>query len=406
MIKLAVHGFRGNYKTEGDSEVDASMMLMRILFVVIVASLTFASAKADGAFDWIRAVVGWDDFLDKYAVEKQRCEIAAAYVSKLSADYEAEDKKYAYSPKAESLTIGEFETTKEFQERVERQKDIDRKEEAKVSNQRKLMKEKIEYGKQEFLRQQQECQKRLYDCVYAFTNRLRTVYFSLGADSLPYFDRDSMSFRDIANPFYTPGNVSYKDKERKVKFAVNSDRDDYNLVSWKKDFNEYEGDEIDGYRGREYSECDTFTYWQGSRRLNVNVDEKISLKFKSLADAGRLKKSVSSGETVLWLCCEFKVGLPAEWIISHGHYERVIIDGGALVGILNAIKYGVDSSKIYTEQYKWHPAVIGKVVPIQIQSSKVIVEGCPVQSVPFEVVSSTGTWSAEKCEMGTLTNSK
>lgn len=126
-----------------------------------------------------------------------------------------------------------------------------------------------------------------------------------------------------------------------------------------------------------------------------DVSKTISLKFKALSDAERFKKGVSSDEIKVWFCCEFKAGFPSDWIITQGHYEREKWKNGA-IRVLNMLQYGVDEDTHYLSSAIWHPAVIGKMVPIQIISSKIIIEGKSAKSMEIEIVSQIGTWTLDR----------
>ena len=58
--------------------------------------------------------------------------------------------------------------------------------------------------------------------VSAFTNRLQIAYLNINEKDLPYFDRPSMSFKDIPNPFYLD-RYDWGATTRKVKFVVNAE---------------------------------------------------------------------------------------------------------------------------------------------------------------------------------------
>lgn len=155
---------------------------------------------------------------------------------------------------------------------------------------------------------------------------------------------------------------------------------------------------FDRYRDYNFDNVhDSFVLWkiEKRRKFNMNVAKNISLKFNNLSEAGRFKSDVSSGVVKAWFCCKFRVGVPAKWIVEQGKYEEVI-KRSTVWGILNAIKFGVDNDRFHTGYAIWHPAVIGKIVPISIVESKIIIEGDTVKSMDFEIVSSTGTWALEK----------
>ena len=187
----------------------------------------------------------------------------------------------------------------------------------------------------------------------------------------------------------------------RVKFVVNAEKNDFNSVPISENANEYRGSKIDGLYDQvtyaRYNGSDSFSYWLNKthRKLNVDVSKTISLRFNTLSDAERFKKGVSSDEIKVWFCCEFKVGFPSDWIITQGHYEHEKWKNGA-IRVLNMLQYGADDDTHYLSSAIWHPAVIGKMVPIKIISSKIIVEGESVRSMGIEVVSPIGNWSLER----------
>lgn len=347
--------------------------------------------------DWSVHINGWDTFIgtyEKYKEAIRQYDSATQSVAWVSRRLASIDKENSFK-NADDLKIGEFEEMEEFRARVEKQRRQD--ERLRQDERTKIEKQKQQYMTEADLYLHDS--KELSHCVSAFTNRLQHAYLKINVKDLPYFDRDSMSFKDIRNPFYM-GKYDWGAETRKIKFVVNAEKNDFDSVPMSKDAHKFRGSKIGGLDGQwdyRHDGCDSFTYWLNKthRKLNVGVAKNISLKFSNLSDAGKFKNGVSSGAIKVWFCCEFKVGVPTDWIIAQGHYVRERWKNPA-IGVLNALKYGVDDDTYYLSSAIWHPAVIGKMVPIKIISSKIIVEGESVRSMGIEVVSPIGNWSLER----------
>lgn len=372
--------------------------------LIVIASLLsialFIPCSCAGG-DWGAGIEGLDEFLDKYRKAKGQYELKAAAVSSLAMKIAAVEDKYPLESRAASLTIGEFESTKEFRARVERQKELDEQNGALALQRRKEESAGLEKEKERLLAEALGCQKELSDLAFEFTNEIRAVCAELCAEGLPYFDRDSMSFRNLPSPFFSPEWVSSSEVSNRTKFIVNAEVEDFDTNPMPRNFSKYEGDETYG-DGDDYTfgcRQDSFAYWleQKRRKVNVNVDEVVSLKFKSLSDAGEFKNGLSNGTIKAWLCCSFKVGLPSDWIIEQGHYERSVIKS-PIIGVLNAIKFGVDDDTLRTGKQIWRPAVIGRLVPVRTQAFGLALRGEPVKSMDIEVVAASGKWTVKKLE--------
>ena len=154
-----------------------------------------------------------------------------------------------------------------------------------------------------------------------------------------------------------------------------------------------------------YTGCDSFSYWleKSRRKLNVDIAKTVSLKFKKLSDAELLKRGISSGTIKAWFSCKFMVGFPSDWIVRQGHYklEKKEVKGlGIILTIAQAILHegmADEHDDTLYERKVWCPTVVGKVVPIKIIESKIIIEGELAKTMDVEVVSSTGVWTLEKC---------
>lgn len=365
-------------------------------FCVMITPLL--SSFAVESFDWSAHISDWDTFIETYdKYKKTICQYVSATqsVAWVSKRLTAFDKENPFD-NTKSLKIGEFEEMDEFRARVEKQRRQD--ERFRQDERVKLEKQKQQYTAEAELHLRDN--KELALCVSAFTDKLQNAYKKINGKDLPYFDRDSMSFKDIRNPFYM-GEYDWEAETRKVKFVVNAEKNDFNSVPISMNYNEYRGSTIynidDQVTYTRYNGCDSFTYWLNKkhRKLNVDVSKTVSLRFNNLSDAGRFKKGVSSGTIKVWFCCDFKVGLPTDWIITQGHYVREKWKNAA-INVLNIITYGVDEDTHYLSRANWRPAVIGKIVPITIISNKIIIEGESVKSMGIEVVSPIGTWTLER----------
>ena len=371
------------------------------------------SAKAEGTFDWCVYIDDYNEFIMEYAKCQSEYESATQSLRRVATELAAINEKYPFNHKAHTLKIGEFESLEDFRARVERQKNADKEDENRVLKKRQGEEAKLEEEKTKLLNESKIYREKYISCALAFTNRIREAYLKINAQELPYFDRDSMSFKNICNPFYSSSDVSYEDREREIKFVVNVECTDFDSVFMPEDYHYRMGSKIsvsevkmddsnasrfDRYRDYNFDNVhDSFVLWkiEKRRKFNMNVAKNISLKFNNLSEAGRFKSDVSSGVVKAWFCCKFRVGVPAKWIVEQGKYEEVI-KRSTVWGILNAIKFGVDNDRFHTGYAIWHPAVIGKIVPISIVESKIIIEGDTVKSMDFEIVSSTGTWALEK----------
>lgn len=362
-----------------------------LTFAMIVATPFLSSL----AFDWSTHIDGWNRFVENYEQckrAKKQYDSATndiAWATRILTEINAENPTTAAN-----LKIGEFEEMEVFRARVEQQ----RKQDEKARQDKRV---KFENQKQQYI---YEAQRHLMDNkkfaleVSAFTNRLQIAYLNINEKDLPYFDRPSMSFKDIPNPFYL--DYDWGATTRKVKFVVNAEKNDFDSVPMPVNANEYRGSKIDVYdvdAYKNYAGSDSFSYWlkKTHRRLNIDVAPNVSLKFKNLSDAGIFKSGISSGTIKAWFYCEFRVGLPTDWIITQGHYVRERWKNGA-IRVLNMLSYGVDDDTTYFDRAIWHEADIGIIVPISIISSKVIIEGESTKSMDIKIISPAGIWGLEK----------
>lgn len=342
-----------------------------------------------------------DEFVEKYRKAKSQYDLKVAAASTVGVKIAEIEEKYPLESRAATLAIGEFESTEEFRARVERQKELDKQNGALALQRRKEECAGLEDEKGRLLAEAQGYQKELSAYAYEFTNEMRSAGVELCAENLPYFNRDSMSFKDIPNPFYTQSFITDSERSCKTKFVANADVEDFDSDPMPRDFSTYEGNETDG-DGDGYSfgsRQDSFAYWLKikRRKVNVNVDEVVSLKFKSLSDAGKFKNCLSNGTIKAWLCCSFKAGLPSDWIIEQGHYERSVMKS-PIIGILNAIKFGVNNDTLRTGKQIWHPAVVGRLVPVRTLAFGLVLQGETVKPMDIEVVSASGKWTVKKLE--------
>lgn len=371
-----------------------------IVVASLIAMASLIPCSSSGG-DWSACIEGLDEFVEKYRKAKGQYDLKMAAASTVGVKIAAVEEKHPLESRAGSLTIGEFESTEEFRARVDRQKELDKQNGALALQRRKEECADLEKEKELLLAEAQGYQKELSEYAYEFTNEIRTAGVELCAENLPYFNRDSMSFKDIPNPFYTQSFITDSERTCKTKFVANADVEDFDSDPMPRDFSKYEGGETYG-DGDDYSlgcRQDSFAYWlkMKRRKVNVNVDEVMSLKFKSLSAAGEFKNGLSNGTIKAWLCCSFKAGLPSDWIIEQGHYERSVMKS-PLIGVLNAIKFGVNNDTLRTGKQIWHPAVVGRLVPVRTQAFGLVLQGETVKPMDIEVVSASGKWTVRKLE--------
>lgn len=368
-----------------------------LLFALAIGSLVPCSSSGGG---WGACVEDLDEFVEKYRKAKGLYDLKTSAASSIAMKIAAVEEKYSLESRAATLKIGEFESEEEFRARVERQKKADGQNGSAVLQQKNGERADLERERAQLLAEAEGYKRECNDCAFAFTNKIREAYALFCSENLPYFDRASMSFKDIPSPIYQPAYVSDHEKRDRTKFVVNAEVEDFDAATLPKDYSKYEGDETYGYGDSYcYSRPDSYTHWLTTkrRRLNVNSDEKVSLKFKDLKDARDFKEGLTNGTIKACIGCTFKVGLPSEWIVEQGHYEAETMKN-SFIGILNAIKYRVNSDTTKTGKQIWHPAIIGRIVPVRIETKSLIVAGAPVKSMDIEIVSESGTWNVEKRE--------
>ena len=93
--------------------------------------------------------------------------------------------------------------------------------------------------------------------------------------------------------------------------------------------------------------------------------------------------------------------MPTEWIIEEGHYEYKLNEVERSINevsdFLYLIKYGEDRiSRTCKGKKVWRDTVRGIKIPINIISSKIIIQGEPVKPMDVKIVAPSDAWTLEK----------
>ena len=330
------------------------------LFVAIICNAgILLTASATQPFSLYSVVEEWDQICEKYQHAKSQCDIVRRKGLLLYDEIDAVGEKYPFNPKAHTLKIGEFESERDFKERIELQKKKDAEVEAFVSRLQQAEIKRLKAQLLNLVHEYQSWSNKMEQVAaewIAFTNIQWKTTLSIAASDIPYFDRETMSFKNIPSPF-----ISHENEYRKVKFEVN------------------------------------------------NGNETITLKFKRLSDAETFKKGIMSGAINGSLVCYFKLGLPSDWIIKGAWTEKKTNWGevGLAAGIVAAAAclfggdYVNEASRNYTpsaNDFKKkieHPAIIGRKFPVHIGERKLIIKGSGAKSLGIEISSSSEGWKLE-----------
>ena len=337
-------------------------MKKQVIVCAMIGVAPFFSSLA--SFDWSKHIEDWNGFVQNYEQCKEarrQFDSATNDIVRLTAKIAAVATEH---PKSDvDLKIGEFEEMGDFQARVEQQ----RKQKEKLRQDKRV---ELEKQRQQCINEARLHLKDIKECTLrmsAFTNRLQSAH-CINENALPYFDRGSMSFKDIPNPFYLESGNDWEARERKVLYS-----------------------------------------------LNTNVSKTISLKFKNLPDAQKFKDGVSAGTIKMVFCCEFNVGMPAEWIIEEGHYEYEEVNEvcrflNDVSDVLHHINYALAEAngtnyygggRPFKGKKVWCDTVKGIEIPVNVISSKINIKGESGESLNIEIVSPTGSWTLEKrCTRG------
>ncbi len=301
----------------------------------------------------------WDSYMSKISDIESACKCANGDVLTLLNNVSSVDKSnlFTFEAKAPMLKPTEFESDGEFKARVQKQKEIDAKEYERISK-----------AKEEFIDQHQERIRELSEKCVELTNALKRVISErdgfknirwtyegiMKTSDIPYFDRDTMSFKDISCPL-----VSYEDEGRHICFRVES-----------------------GY-------------------------ENISLKFGDIKCAQLFKEGVASGAIEVRFRYEFSVGEPdvctfrAAWTEKKPNGAK---KAGKALGIavmiariLNGSRgfYAQDVSRIEaddTYDLIEHPAVMGRSFPVSVNKCHVMVKGEQAKLLDMKLDSFSKKW--------------
>lgn len=301
----------------------------------------------------------WDSYMSKISDIESECKRANGDVLTLVNNVLSVDKSdmFTFEDKASMLKPTEFESDDEFNARVQKQKEIDANECERISK-----------AKEEFVNQHQECIKELSEKCVELTNALKraiserdnfknmrwTYETIIETSDIPYFDRDTMSFKDISCPL-----VSYEDEGKRVCFKVESGH------------------------------------------------ENISLKFGDIKCAQLFKEGVASGAIEMKFCYEFSVGDPNVCTFRAAWTEKKpngFKKAGKLIGIaamcariLNGSRgfYADDVARIEaddTYDLIEHPAVMGRSFPISVNKCHVVVKGEKAKLLGMKLDSLSKKW--------------
>lgn len=328
---------------------------MKIQLLISAMIVTASCLPSLASFDWSEHIEDWNVVVQNYEQCKEarrQFDLATNDIVRLTAEIAAVATEH---PKSDvDLKIGEFEEMGDFQARVEQQ----RKQKEKLRQDKRA---ELEKQRQQYINEARLHLKDIKEITLKLSDLTKKMqYAHYYKKDLPYFDRDSMSFKDIPNPFYLSG-FDWEARERKVLYS-----------------------------------------------LNTNVTKTISLKFKNLSDAQKFKDGVSAGTIKMVFCCKFNVGMPTEWIIKDGHYEYEYKEVSKYKAVNKVCRFldGVNNvlcgCSFDAGEKVWRDTVSrGIKIPINVISSKIIIEGESVGSINIEIVSSTGSWTLEKrCASG------
>lgn len=330
-------------------------MTNKKLLCCLVLSVGFVQTSAAiQTFQLHSCVEKWDEILNRYTDAREELDFGRKLLADIDGEIAAVDAKYPFLPKANSLKISEFEAEEEFDARVKRQQNADEMQKRQAMANRDAERQKLVADRAELL-EAVVAQSNLVSQIacewFAFTNMEWKSEIQLTAADLPYFNRETMSFVDIPNPF-----VTHSDEKRRLRFEVLGDMD------------------------------------------------SISLKFKRLKDAEYFKNALAIGETSATLVCTFTLGIPEDCVIreawterqERGALEKVGIGALLIGGAILVSRYDSQNTASYGSSYGsgdlWHktikhPAVEGKCVPVFVRERKLIIKGEKLKDMDISSVS-------------------
>ena len=330
--------------------------------VYICASLLLIctiSSKAGEHVNLVPICDSWDEIeLRIRNIERECLSTNNAIRSAMREILEVDDK-FPFTSEAQNLKILEFESDEEFVKRVQKQRESESKEFELILKRREaekyMLKNKINVLAKQCLELTNAMNQAILE-QHNFTNKSWTCKALIDVSDLPYFDRESMSFKDIHCPLAT-----HENKDKQIMFVVALD-----------------------YR-------------------------YVSFKFDNLKQAQSFKEYLAAGNIKVSFFYEMIPGLPEEytfreaWTEKKTNYAKSI---GAALGIALRIRQALNGGPSFNEydvaniehvgdmtkdEIK-HSAIIGRKFPIAIKNCQIIIEGDNTKFFGMKLVSPTGKW--------------